>query len=692
MSRLLGPDDSRRLVYSYSGGYLRTAEGASAVIYTDATGSTRASIAAYDGTTTPGAVISNATLIVDSYSLLPRFWFPDGLVATVYVSVNGGPLLPLSADFGGELDGLSATVDGLSATVAGLGATTSGLEGVFNVKDYGAVGDGVTDDRAAILAAFAAAEAAGGNRIVYLPPGNTFALGATLHPSGYSSVLRGGGSNYAAGGPRGSVLKALTGQTGPVLDLTGWAFPSSARGRAVFSGFAVQGDGTADASKAKTGIYISNGNGIALEDISISGTGGPALDLSAVLLSDFSRIVCGTPVGAKLNDVPYIRAKSQTNGNRFVGIGVRSMSSSADCGASGAIVFAADATFSPDANEFVSCWVEFLHPPSGGTILSLGGNSNTVTDFAFWDCSKESGATGTSFIRLNPTGLGTNSGGNLVRGVIPGKDTSATAIDTGVDVRQNGNRIEGVKGYRGYNVTLASGVAGTTVNLGGAVSGATDPAVQDNSGVTTNTIIDTYLGDIRYGAPTGRKTTLTLDGLNIGQAVPRTLGVAPWWYTPAPVAKTTLALAVNTLYAVPLSVGAAASIDRMACETTVAAGAGGVLRYGIYLDDGSGRPGALLFEAPTVDATAAAGVLSATITQSLSSGLVWLACVGQVSACTVRSSTASVYPVAYNSSTLDPGGFDLAGYRQLSVSGALPATFTVGAVATNVPRLYVRRV
>lgn len=56
--------------------------------------------------------------------------------------------------------------------------------GVFNVRDYGAVGDGVTDDKAAIQAAITAALAAGrGNQIVF-PGGGTYRLASYIDING----------------------------------------------------------------------------------------------------------------------------------------------------------------------------------------------------------------------------------------------------------------------------------------------------------------------------------------------------------------------------------------------------------------------------------------------------------------------------------------------------------------------------
>jgi parallel beta-helix repeat protein len=81
-----------------------------------------------------------------------------------------------------------------SAQATGLKwATISGLT-VFNVKDYGAVGDADTDDQPAIQAAIDDAEVGGiyGGGIVYLPPG-TYRLNSTLLVKESNVTLQGAG-------------------------------------------------------------------------------------------------------------------------------------------------------------------------------------------------------------------------------------------------------------------------------------------------------------------------------------------------------------------------------------------------------------------------------------------------------------------------------------------------------------------
>lgn len=105
MARLLGPDANGRLVYVAAAGSLRSAAGLTAVVYAATSGATLADIATYDGTGTPGATIDDAELTVDTDSLLPRFWYPDG-VDVVYVSVNGGTRVAVNADYDARLDAI----------------------------------------------------------------------------------------------------------------------------------------------------------------------------------------------------------------------------------------------------------------------------------------------------------------------------------------------------------------------------------------------------------------------------------------------------------------------------------------------------------------------------------------------------------------------------------------------------------
>lgn len=82
--------------------------------------------------------------------------------------------------------------------------------GWYSVRDYGAVGDGVTDDRAAIQAAIDAAVAGGGGR-VYFPAG-TYAIGQN-GALGYSFQLSGTQDVFFSGAGPNSILK-MTGNAG----------------------------------------------------------------------------------------------------------------------------------------------------------------------------------------------------------------------------------------------------------------------------------------------------------------------------------------------------------------------------------------------------------------------------------------------------------------------------------------------
>jgi len=64
----------------------------------------------------------------------------------------------------------------------------------------------------------------------------------------------------------------------------------------------------------------------------------------------------------------------------------------------------------------------------------------------------------------------------------------------GVDLQQSRNVVHSTKGFEGYDVRLAAGVTNSSVDLAGAQSGATDPGWVDESGNTTNTLVDRHVG------------------------------------------------------------------------------------------------------------------------------------------------------------------------------------------------------
>lgn len=118
-----------------------------------------------------------------------------------------------NATVGGTL-GVTGT---LSAPTLATGSTTARTlaaraADVFNVKDYGAVGDGLTDDSTAINAALTADLTTGG--VVYFPAGvylHNSCITATI-PAGVSVTLQGQGSDA-------TIIKSASGVDGMCLTL-----------------------------------------------------------------------------------------------------------------------------------------------------------------------------------------------------------------------------------------------------------------------------------------------------------------------------------------------------------------------------------------------------------------------------------------------------------------------------------------
>lgn len=368
---------------------------------------------------------------------------------------------------------------------------------------------GTPGTRAAFIAALDAAEAMGKHTIVRIPSGLTIDVGNGLSLSGYSVQIRGAGAGLTGVTPSVSVIKAST-QTGPVLDFTGWVKSDSFKGKVTpLADVTISGSGAADPTKNNSGVRLTVMSSATFRDIAIMGTGGPGLEFTsspgnAVYLSDFERIIISTPVGAKTNDVPYFYA-NEPNGNRFRSFGFRSISASADVGVSGAIVIEGNANPSHN-NLFDAWWFENLHIPTNGCLFSHSGNISVIRDFQIFDSFMEVGATGTAFYRFLPAAGGSNFGGNIYQGLVPGDNNLTSYIDVGIDVQQSFNRIVGTHGYRGKNVQIAAGVDYTYVHLAGSESGNTSstPAFINNSTATHNVLIDELLGVEYRGGYTRR--------------------------------------------------------------------------------------------------------------------------------------------------------------------------------------------
>lgn len=132
----------------------------------------------------------------------------DDNIAIANGSVWQSKAIPDCTDTGGNHLNYTAATNALSCGTSGGGAGVT--QTVFNVKDYGAEGDGITDDTGAIEDTFTAA---GNNSVVYFPTGTysattitiTGATGITIRGQGETSMIK----RRPAGGNTGPILHII---------------------------------------------------------------------------------------------------------------------------------------------------------------------------------------------------------------------------------------------------------------------------------------------------------------------------------------------------------------------------------------------------------------------------------------------------------------------------------------------------
>lgn len=163
----------------------------------------------------------------------------------------------------------------------------------YSVRDYGATGDGVTDDRAAIAACIAACIAGGGGR-VYFPQGTYAVSKDGANPYSFELATQ-SDVMFSGSGPSSIILQSGSGAGNP------WSIFSIAGGcsRIVFEDLVFDGSGLTnpDAGRENHLVLVGGSGAGAIEDVQfircqfragVAGSGdGVRVDGATVAVSRF---------------------------------------------------------------------------------------------------------------------------------------------------------------------------------------------------------------------------------------------------------------------------------------------------------------------------------------------------------------------------------------------------------------------
>lgn len=155
---------------------------------------------------------------------------------------------------------------------------------------------------------------------------------------------------------------------------------------------------------------------------------------------------------------------------------------------------------------------------------------------------------------------------------------------------------------------------------------------------------------------------------------------------------TSATLGVGTLRAVPFWIPMQTTLSKLGAEVTIVGDAGSVIRLGLYADDGSTRPGALVVDGGTILGDSAT-LQEVTISTVVGPGIYWAAAVVQnvtVTQPTLRTATALLTPSIDIGSSIPTAGQTAVGWSVTGVSGALPASFGAPTSASLGVRMWTK--
>jgi hypothetical protein len=538
---------------------------------------------------------------------------------------------------------------------------------------YGAKADNVTDDTAALQAALNACPVDG---TVYLAAGRYRTTAPLLLPPGVTLL--------------GQKTRRPRNSFGGSANLTDQAYISP---RATFAGTAVL-----KVLDAQSGGWATMAQGSAIKGIMINGAALPAGPIDGILafgqiqglvLDDVS--VIGTP-GIGFNfaqNAAVVAGPKNPFSLRARGCFVTGNGTAASTG--GYFLYnCTDSTFTDC--EVIGVTGDGWTAQGGGNTHLIGcrGENNTGNGFTVGQTSGLTNAT------LNMVGCSTN--------LNAGNGFDITAVN---HVSLSGCVSSGENaGFVGFNLHSATGVI--TLNNCTSPSGATsDYGLKAtgnlNAAVTGGAFYGTTGGYLDGGTNTRMYFSPSTALLTGTAATPTVTPEADWskpptasyFYTSSPFAATTSAtLANGTLRVTPWLITRACTLTALGAEVTVIGDVGSLLRLGIYADNGSYYPGALVLDAGTIAGDSATVQAITGLTTALTPGIYWVGGVVQavtVTQPTVRTQGTWTPPCPIGTGAALPGaGNTVTGYSMTGVVGALGAFSGTVLPVGAVPRTFAK--